>query len=216
MAKRSDFSPFLSAYPPDVGFPLSVNGQKMAKQIKKELQVTTPQTLLEFWSDVGTGYFGSKQLYFFGDERSKNIRDTLLAWNKKDFWGEILPLPHEGGAVWFAETAFGDQLGFRHTDGDGVEIVLFVIDTFNVYTVSHDFRKLYSEVLAKFNALVEPDFSDSLIRQHGLQPDGMHFAPIVSPLVGGSADVKNIHFETPNVHFRTTIALYQSLNQSQS
>ena len=51
-----------------------------------------------------------------------------------------------------------------------------------------------------------------MVRRLGELPPGMHYAPILSPLAGGTRDPDNHHFETPNVHLRTSIAMYKALS----
>src|SRR5262245_30821461 len=97
-----DFSPFLTNYPPEK--PSEVDVSFLKKQIKREFGISLPQPLAEFLTEVGSGYFGNRQLYFFGDGKTPAPRDSLVAWNKMDWWEEIFEKPRKGGPFFFAET----------------------------------------------------------------------------------------------------------------
>jgi hypothetical protein len=181
---------------------------RSATDVSRELRVDIPAELQEFWVRVGTGYFGWRELYFFGHDAGE--RDSLIAWNRKDFWRGINPAPSEGGAVFFAETCFGEQLGFRYLDGR-CQVVLFLIDTFETFIIANDFGSLFESVLVERGAVDDPALTDALLKRLGAVYPGMHYAPIVSPLLGGSSHPDNFHTETANVHFRTAIATWQEV-----
>lgn len=132
-----------------------------------------------------------------------------MSWNEKDFWRDIYPPPSEGGPVFFAETCFGDQLGFRWEDNQCTYIV-FCIDTFEAFLISRDGAELFNTVLADRMALVDPAHYGSACARLGTLPLGMHYAPIVSPMLGGAGEANNFCLETPNVHFRTAVATYKA------
>ena len=130
------FENFLNAFPQEHEFSAPVNWASLAGQIQRELGCVVPEEIVSFWREIGAGYFGDRVLYFFGDQVEGAPRDSLLAWNGKDFWRSIYPLPRDGGPVFFAETCFGDQLGFRRESNGELVYVLFSVDTFDAYTVA--------------------------------------------------------------------------------
>ncbi len=167
------------------------------------LSVEVPESLKYFWRSFGSGYFGRRELFFFGEASAS--RDSLIEWNAKDFWNGINPPPSSGGAVFFAETCFGEQIGFRWVNGS-CQAVLFVVDIFETFRMADDFEELFSAVLKERNAINDPQLTDALIERLGMVQPGMHYVPIVSPLLGGSNHPENFHLETANVHFRTAVA----------
>jgi hypothetical protein len=201
------FRGFTSAYPPEACRSIDANGLRDA--VEKELGVSVPATIVEFWKEVGSGYFGDRELYFFGDGSSQAPRDPLITWNSKDFWLEIFNVP-ELRPIFFAETCFGYQIGWRSEKGRSV-IELFSPDTFKVFSIADDVDDLFRRVLAVRYSLAMPA---SLVKELGHLPDGMHFAPIVSPLVGGKQVLSNIHTETPNVHLRVSLATLKAVRES--
>ena len=153
------------------------------------------------------GYFGDRVLYFFGDGAGEP-RESLLDWNRKDYWRDVYPVPRDGGPIFFAETCFGDQLGFRREDSGELVYILFSVDTFDAFCVARGEGHLFEEVLTNRYALLDDHRYDAVRAALGLLPAGMHYAPLLSPLVGGEGSADNFCLETPNVHFRTAIATY--------
>lgn len=179
----------------------------------RELDVRVPDALASFWRVLGSGYFGRRELYWFGD--AGGDRESLIEWNKKDFWRGVNPPPRGGGALFFAETCFGEQLGFRWIDAR-CEAVLFIVDTFETFIVCRRFDDLFERVLVDRGAVDDPELTDALIAQLDVVPRGSHYAPIVSPLLGGSRQLGNFHVETANIHFRTAIATWKAAQQLRS
>jgi len=190
----------------------SVDGALLAKSVKREFAVEVPQALVSFWDEVGVGAFGRGELFFFGDDDTAEYRDSLSAWNKHELWGELLPAPADGGPFFFAETCFGMQVGFRYDAGRPFGYLLD-IDTMRAFTIGESLEVVFSEVLVARDAFTDLDLLKRVEAKLGLLPKGMHYAPIVSPLIGGTLTVDNYHLETPNVHLRTSAATFVALHE---
>ncbi len=203
------FEKFKSAFPAEQS-KISVDTHSMTRFAGEKLRVKVPAALVSFWDELGSGYFGDRMLYFFGDEVAMRQRDTFQEWNTKDFWSKVYPSPHEGGPVFFAETCFGNQLGFRW-EGEQLVYVLFCIDTFEAFVIAGSDNEFFDEVLGDRYAFEEKDRVHEIRNALGALKDGMHYAPLVSPLVGGENKVGNICMETANVHFRLAIATYEAV-----
>src|SRR5687768_12541077 len=113
----------------------SVDEAQLVSYCETQLGVRVPAEVCALWKEIGSGYFGNRVLYVFGDEARAQPRDSFVTWNTKDFWKLVYPAPSLGGPVFFAETCFGDQLGFRWQDGDCL-YVLLAIDTFEAFVVA--------------------------------------------------------------------------------
>jgi hypothetical protein len=111
--------------------------------------------------------------------------------------------------LFFAETCFGDQLAFQY-EKKSCRAILFGVDTFQVFIIADQFDKLFTEVLAASHALVEPDHLRRVWKRIGSLPDGLHYAPILSPLLGGTAKASNWHLETPKVHVVSAMAAFRT------
>lgn len=195
---------------PVAGANESIDTQVLMDDIKVEFGVSIPEALILFWKEFGSGYFADKILYVFGDN-SQQPRDSFIKWNKKDFWKSIYPSAKDGGPLFFAETCFGDQIGFRQEDGEFV-FILFCVDTFDAYIISKNSEEFFSELLSDKYSLLDEERYKTVFKKLGELEMGMHYAPIVSPLFGGKGDAENFAFETPNVHFRSAVANFISLN----
>jgi hypothetical protein len=202
-----DFPEFLCAFP-DVDGGLQINGAELASRVQQEFRIVIPEVLVAFWSQVGAGYFADGEIYFFGDA-SKDGRDCLITWNKMDFWSTIFPPPREGGPFFFAETCFGAQLGFRSDCGKAVGC-LFEVDMLETLRVSDDLESMFKTTLADRHVFCDSGLLNSVKKLLGSSRGGMHYAPIMSPQVGGRPVPENYHFETPNVHLRTSIATWKA------
>jgi hypothetical protein len=203
-----DFRPFLTAYPPDDRICCPVDGARLARLISSEFGVCVPAELITFWSDIGVGYFGQRELYFFDDGERGFPRSSIIEWNKKAFWEERWPENRPGQLLFFAETCFGEQIGYsRHNDIFSVHLCSF--DTAENYLVTQSFQALFEDILAEPHVFVEPTLLSKVRKSLGPLPDGMHYAPIISPLLGGSAHPRNYHFESPDVHLLAAVAAIQ-------
>ncbi|MFZ6744682.1 hypothetical protein ACO0LC_15790 [Undibacterium sp. JH2W] len=203
------FENFSMAFPSEGNVKNIIDVPGLVKFVETELVVHVPAEVVAFWERVGAGYLGDRVLYVFGDGITSQPRDSFQEWNKKDFWRAVYPTPQQGGPVFFAETCFGDQLGFRW-DGERFVYVLFCVDTFDAFTVAENGTELFAHVLSDRYALLDEQRFEAAIKMLGPLRTGMHYAPIVSPMLGGSGDASNLCFETPNVHFRTAIATYNA------
>jgi len=204
---ETTFEKFIAAFPIVEEGHCTVDAQKLVKEIKKVFDIDIPQSLQNFWQELGAGYFGKHDLYFFGDGRKSMERDSLIEWNKKDFWHEIYPPQNKGGPLFFAENSFGEQIGFRYERSKFITII-FIVDSFESFVLSDEIEDLFDKVLIDRYSLVEKERLDGVNKRLGILKKGMHYAPILSPLLGGTGNPENYHFETPNVHFRTSIATY--------
>jgi len=205
------FDDVLSTYPRDPEYSYAVDAAYLTRSIEQEFQVQVPEALKSFWDLVGAGYFGKdRDLYFFGEGLRQEARDSLVVWGKKDFWGALLAPPSSGGPLWFAETCFGDQIGFRWNEG--VALVTFLcVDTFEAVILANDFPLFFSDILAEPGRVIDPALLRGVVERLGRLPAGKHYGPIVSPLIGGSERPGNFHFESPNAHLRIAIATYAAL-----
>ena len=115
----------------------------------------------------------------------------------------------EGGPIFFAENCFGNQLGFRWHDGRAIGYLLDV-DTFEAFTAAETLAHLFDDVLINRYALTDPRLLAGVRDLLGTVPDDTHYAPLVSPLVGGRLVPQNYQLETANVHLRTSIATWEA------
>jgi hypothetical protein len=111
--------------------------------------------------------------------------------------------------VFFAENPFGECIGFRY-EGDRALAVLLVVDVFESFVVADRFERLFDEVLVRRDAITDPVRLAAVTARLGRCPAGMHFAPIRSPLLGGTADADNFAIVTPDAHFEQAVAAYRS------
>lgn len=206
----TDFLPFRAAYPPDERSCRRIDGERLGRLITAEFGVPVPTELTAFWSEVGAGYFGERELYFFDDGEGDMPRSSILEWNKKAFWAERWPENRPGQLLFFAETCFGEQIGYSSHD-DMFSIHLCCMDTAENYLVTQSFQTLFEETLAEPHVFVDADILAAVRESLGPLPDGMHYAPIISPLLGGSDHPRNFHFEPPDVHLITAIAAKQQM-----
>jgi hypothetical protein len=183
----------------------------MRDEISKEFGCAAPEVLVEFWATIGAGYFGkNRDLYFFGDENVSLPREGLLTWNKRPFFNEIGPPPSRGGPLFFAETCFGVQIGIQRIEGQ-LAVMFFDVDCYESYILAPDMDSLFSEALADPTAITDPARLQGVTAHLGKLPNGKHYAPIISPLVGGSDDPQNFSVQDPVVHFTTAIAVRKSV-----
>lgn len=203
----TDFRSFRAAYPPDDRTHRQVDGERLARLITAEFGGRVPAELVAFWSEMGVGYFGQRELYFFDDGEGGLPRPSIIEWNKKPYWAERWPGYRPGQLLFFAETCFGEQVGYGITDDNEFAVELCCFDTAENYRVTESFRTLFEEILGEQHVFVDLDVLASVRESLGPLPDGMHYAPIVSPLLGGSSHPRNYHFETPDVHFITAVAI---------
>ena len=204
------FKRFLAAFPPNEGTVGGVNALRLTGEIQGRFETAVPAIVTSLWAQVGCGYFANGELYVFGDESASSKRDSLVDWNSMDYWAKIFPLPKEGGPLFFAETCFGMQIGFRWEQGVPIGYLLDV-DTMEAFRVATDCEELFGEVLGERYAFTDPKLLEGVRQKIGDLPVGMHYAPIVSPLAGGPLTPDNYHLETPNVHIRTSIATWEAI-----
>ncbi|MNM39929.1 hypothetical protein D3C81_507190 [compost metagenome] len=206
------FLKFKNAFPRSEREKIAVDSSIISLFSRDILGVDLPADIASFFDELGGGYFGGNDLYFFCDGKEEMSRDSFQEWNGKDFWRDIFPPSADGGPVFFAETSFGDQIGYRLVDGEYIYII-FLIDAFESFVIAKNGSELFENVLTERFALVDERRLIGMEKNYGRLKEGMHFAPIVSPLLGGKGNVENFCMETPNVHFRTAIATFKSIQK---
>jgi len=202
-------SKFLAAFPADKDTIDLIAGDNLKAFVNKSLGVKVPREIQQLWSLLRSGYYGDRSIYIFGDRSAPEGRDTFAEWNGKDFWKHIYPPATEGGPVFFAETCFGDQIGFCWEQDECV-YMLFCIDTFEAFTLSKGDGTLFQTALTERESVIDEDRLEIVRNRLGPLRLGMHYAPILSPILGGTGEAANFAFETPNVHFRTSLATFQT------
>lgn len=206
------FSSFRKTFVPVSGEHQQVDGQPLAANIERLFGMRVPKILADFWDEVGTGYFADRELYLFGQGHFLG-REGLVEWNSKEIWRTVYAPPSQGGPLFFAETCFGMQLGLLW-EADEVTGYLLDLDTLAAYRVAKSCEELLQNVLSERFVFSDPELL-AVMRTHlGLQPNGMHYAPIVSPLFGGTLSPENHHLEPANVHLQTSIASWQVIQQA--
>lgn len=205
------FEAFLRAFPKssDVVVP---NATRFRECISREFGIQVPRVLYQFWTEVGTGYFGhNRDLLFFGDDDgTPGKREGLVAWNSRPFFREIGPLPEAGGPLFFAETCFGVQIGMQRINGR-MAAIFFDVDCYESFVLTSDIASLFKGPLADCAAITDPARLQRVMSHLGPLSLGQHYAPIVSPLVGGSDEVVNFSVQDPTVHFTTAVAIRKSV-----
>jgi len=202
------FDGFRKAFAADPDLRFAIDADETADSLSMTLGIYVPAPLIEFWREVGGGYFGNRTLYVFGGEA--HSRDTVMDWNTREYWARLFPLPRAGGPVFFAETCFGLQIGFRWESGIPVGCILDV-DTLTMYRVEGRFDDMLEREFAERQSFLDPDLHAAVAARLGPLKEGMHYAPLVTPLVGGGHDAANYHFEAPDLHLRGTVSTWESL-----
>jgi len=200
---------FKRAFAADPDLTFKIDADETAMVLSASLGVEVPAKLVDFWGDVGGGYFGNRTLYVFGGETES--RDSVLEWNARDYWARLFPPARAGGPVFFAETCFGLQIGFRWENDAAVGCILDV-DTLTMYSVEGRFDRMLDREFSERQSFYDPDLLDDVLRRLGPQKPGMHYAPIVTPLVGGLLSAENYQLEAPQSHLRRTIATWETLS----
>jgi hypothetical protein len=206
--ETTTFAGFRQAFAadPDLGF--AIDADETADSLSMTLGIYIPGQLVEFWREVGGGYFGIRTLYVFGGEA--HSRGTVMDWNTREYWARLFPSPRVGGPVFIAETCFGLQIGFRWEAGVPVGCMLDV-DTLTMYRVEGRFDDMLEREFAERQSFLDPDLHADVAARLGPLKVGMHYAPLVSPLVGGLHAAGNYHVEAPDLHLRGAIATWEAL-----
>jgi len=99
--------------------------------------------------------------------------------------------------VFFGENCFGDQIGFRYT-AEGICLpMLLALATVELYRMAPDFDRLFPEVMTERYAMTDPEHLAAARQGVPTLPPGHWYCPILSPLVGGSAEPHNFMAMTP-------------------
>jgi hypothetical protein len=210
-AVEAPFGAFLRANPPSPDLTRPLDGASLARQAQGEFRVPIPGELVAFWNTVGAGVFGNGELYVFGDAKSGLPGPELLEWNGCVEWRRAFPLPVFGGPVFFAQTAFGNQLGFRWEDGAAVP-VLFALDTLEMFRVATDLAEMFADLLSS-SELEDPEKSVRARAQLGPVPPGQHYVPDLSPLRGGTGE--SFHVESAVSHLLSAVADWEASRKRQ-
>jgi len=198
------FGPFLASYPPEIDVK-PCDAHAFANAISMEFGVRVPDHLVALWGEVGVGRFRAGALTFLGPED-----DGLVAWNREPFWRRIYPPPGNGGPLFVGETCFGDQIGFRVDSGRTI-FVLFLPDTFESFVLTDDPERLFDGVLADPEGLIDAAHLRAVRRAVGPLPPGHHYAPVLSPLLGGSRDPDNYMSLDRRAHLVAATAEWEAL-----
>lgn len=199
---------FADTFPPVSDTIVPVDSRALAHRVSSEFRISLPPELVEFYRHHGAGYYGRNEICLLGLQPLMGGRDDLIAWNKSSFWAEIFPQPVDGGPLFFAETCFGDQIGFRWEGGQAIPLI-FAVDTFESFVIGDTLKD------ALETALADPDLIDqarltSISARLGPLPFGQHFTPIVSPMVGGSDAPDNFDIISPRIHLHTALATFRA------
>jgi hypothetical protein len=205
MTRDSSFKSFLASYPPVPGETRAMDGVSLAESVEERFGIAVPAALQLFWLRVGAGSFGHGELYVFGDEASGLPAPEIVEWNASPWWRSLYPEPRNGGPLFFAQTPFGDQLGFRWEQGIALP-ELFSPDSMEVFVLGRDVEELLTELLVTPGALCDPERLYRARQQCPFVPQGNHLVPDESPLLGGKDD--SFHVENPEGHLEGAIATW--------
>jgi hypothetical protein len=200
------FSGFLKAFPPDPSLHRPIEGLELRSALQSQLGASVPEPLIEFWSEVGSGFFGDRELYVFGLDEPKG---NLVAWNGLKHWRDIFPSPADGGPVFFAETCMGVQIGYRWEAGRPIG-VLFDLDAFDMFGATGSFEGFLARDLASRDALPDVSILGPIKKALGGLEEGQHYSPLVSPRIGGSSSPDNYQVEDRLVHLVTSLAMWKA------
>jgi hypothetical protein len=208
MMGEPNFQSFLGAYPPVPGETRSIDGVSLAEVVRDRFGIPVPAALQLFWLRVGAGTFGhgEGELYVFGDEASGLPAPEIVEWNAAPWWRSIYPEPRDGGPFFYAQTPFGDQLGFRWERGVALP-ELFSPDTMEVFLLGKDLEELLTELLVAPGALCDSERLYRARQQCPFVPQGNHLVPDESPLLGGKDD--SFHVESPEGHLESALAAWR-------
>jgi hypothetical protein len=206
MSRDLTFGPFLGAYPPARGLTRPLDGVAVAEKVEQKFGIDVPGALQFFWLRVGAGVFGDGEIYVFGDERAWLPEPQLMEWNSMAPWRAVYPEPKQGGPFYFAQTAFGDQLGYRWENGVALP-ELFLAETVESFVLATDLEELLCELLCEPGALVETDKLAAARAQLGPIPPGKHF---VSDLSSNGGPSSTYHVESAEAHLKGAIDRWRS------
>ena len=168
------FDKFKSAFPRDESLIFREDVVLLSDAISRQFGIVAPPEVVELWTVAGCGYFGDRTIFVFGGDRTCEVRDSIVAWNSKDFWRNIYPSPSEGGPLFFAETCFGHQIGFRYENGKA-KYVLFSVDVFDAFLLAESASEFFDDVLGERYSIIDPSLLEGVRQKLGLQPPGWHY-----------------------------------------
>ena len=167
---REAIEKVLAAFPRERSGSAPVDVPGLAAEVDRRYRIRTPASLELIWREIGSGYFGTnKELFIFGDGKSSLPRSSFLEWNAMDFWRDIYPQPEDGGPVFFGETCFGEQFGFRWEDDLCIPVV-FVIDSFESFRLANDFDEFVRDILSDRDSMVDLRLLGALVEELGPIP----------------------------------------------
>jgi hypothetical protein len=206
MKRDLTFRSFMAAYPPVEGMTRQLDGVSLAEVIEERFGIDVPGTLQFFWLRVGAGAFGDSELFVFGDDEAGLPGPRLLEWNAAAPWLAVYPEPSKGGPFYFAQTPFGDQLGFRWEKGVALP-ELFVPETVESFVLAADLDELLCDLLVTPGALCDSEKLAHARSQLGSIPPDKHYVPD-STYNGHSADT--FHVEPAEAHLAAAISRRRS------
>lgn len=212
MKRDHSFRSFLAAYPPVEGMTRQLDGVSLAEAIEERFSVDVPGALQFFWLRVGAGAFGDGELYIFGDEAAGLPEPRLLEWNAAALWRPVYPEPKKGGPFYFAQTPFGDQLGFRWENGIALP-ELFLPDTVESFVLAADLDELLCDLLVTPGALCDSDKLARVRAQLGPIQAGRHYVVDTSP---NGKPTGGYHLESADAHLAWAISKWRPVAPAQA
>ena len=200
----SEFKDFLEKNIPTEAMSLDVD--LLSSEIQKQFCVAVPEVVRNLWTICGSGYFGDRSLFVFGERAW--YRDDICSWNKMPFFTEAFPSSLKSRPFFFCETCFGGQIGFRR-DGNKTIFELFIIDTYEMFVVADSDEKLVTE-LSVPHPFIDRERFLAVRTALGQLGDGMHYAPVLSPLMGGDGRVSNFASMPANIHMKMAYSAAQT------
>lgn len=167
-----------------------------SEEVLRHFHITLPDDLCGLLKRVGAGYSTQQELLVFGSERSPR---SLVEWNHAISHLGIYPKPQNGGPLWLAENCIGMQYGVRK-EGDQWIYIAFDPHTFETYKLAND-AATFMVILFSDSELVALAGEIYPIREAlGALHSTQHYAPYVSPLLGGSMNPSNWSIAPARVH----------------
>jgi hypothetical protein len=206
MKRDLTFRSFLAAYPPVAGMTRQLDGVSLAEAIEERFGIDVPGALQFFWLRVGAGAFGDNELYIFGDDTAGLPGPTILEWNSVAPWRPLYPEPSDGGPFYFAQTPFGDQLGFRWQKNVAVP-ELFVPESVESFVLAADLDELLCDLLVTPGALCESDGLAQARGQLGSIPPDQHYVADPSP---NGKPAGTFHVEPAEAHLTGAISRWRA------
>ncbi len=146
-------------------------------------------------------------LHVFG-ARPEPPNQSLDAWNRNDGWREGFGMLVEG-CWFFAESAFGDQFGYR----DGKVVRLRMLDA-RIEPVAPNFAAWLEAAFLDPPRWLSLDLFDAAVRRLGALPFGGHFGPPPTWPLGTPlrADALDVLPARDNLELRAASSIFSTTN----